>query len=445
MDGITVRPKQWVIPGVADHPLRELLNNELHARPAVVLVAPAQVSHLALVTGHAGAERDRSHVLELCRRFDAPEPRDGATFWSADLGMFRLNWERHTEFSTYTFYREAAFAEPFRDRALAHVPTDWLAGLTGEVMVAVHMALESRQCPPREGDALTGLFASATIAASEVFDGAARVWTDFRLQGDGFTRILVRDVDLGPNRTGRLVQRLLEVDTYRMMALLSLPMAKSHVDEVTRADRTLAELTQRMTCLEGLEAERELLGELSGLAAEIERIAAKTNYRFSASRAYYALVQRRLDELRERRLGGRQTIREIMERRLAPAMRTLESVGERLEVLSERVARAGDLLRTRVDLALESQNQALLQSMNRRARLQLRLQETVEGLSVVVLSYYLVGLLGYGFKAAKAAGVTIDTDLATGLAVPVVVGGVWLGVRRLRRASGRETQGENPE
>ena len=83
--------------------------------------------------------------------------------------------------------------------------------------------------------------------------------------------------------------------------------------------------------------------------------------------------------------------------------------------------------------------------MNRRARLQLRLQETVEGLSVVVLSYYLVGLLGYGFKAAKAAGVTVDTDLATGLAVPVVLAGVWFGVRRLRRASGRETESENPD
>jgi uncharacterized membrane-anchored protein len=429
-----VPAKQWAVQGVLDHPLRETLNNELHARPATVLMAPARVSHLALMTGHTGADRDRSHVVELCRRFDAAEPRDGATFWSVDLGMVRLNWERHTEFSTYTFYREESFVEPFRETAIAHLPADWLANLAGEVMVAAHVALEPREGAPREGEPLTGLFASATIAGSEVFDGAALVWTDFRLQGDGFTRILLRDVSLGPNRTGRLVQRLLELDTYRMMALLSFPLAKAHADEVTRADRTLAALTRRMTRLEGLAAERDLLSELSGLAAEIERIAAATNYRFRASRAYYALVQRRLEELRERRLGGRQTIGELMERRLAPAMRTCESMAEQLEVLSERVARAGDLLRTRVDLALESQNQTLLRSMERRARLQVRLQETVEGLSVVVLSYYTVGLAGYGFKAAKAAGLAIDTDLATGLSVPVVVGMVWLGVRRLRRA-----------
>lgn len=71
--------------------------------------------------------------------------------------------------------------------------------------------------------------------------------------------------------------------------------------------------------------------------------------------------------------------------------------------------------------------------MDRRADLQLRLQETVEGLSVVVLSYYLVGLVSYAVKALSKLGLPLNPDLATGLAIPVVLVAVGLGMRRLRR------------
>jgi uncharacterized membrane-anchored protein len=173
------------------------------------------------------------------------------------------------------------------------------------------------------------------------------------------------------------------------------------------------------------------------LSAEIERIAAETTFRFGAAQAYYALVERRIDELREERISGIQTIREFIDRRLAPAMRTCESTRERLDALSRRVSRATQLLRARVEVQLESQNRDLLHSMDRRARLQLRLQETVEGLSVAAITYYAVGLVGHAGKALKALGLPVPVEVVSGAAIPVIALAVWLGVRRVRRLVSR--------
>jgi uncharacterized membrane-anchored protein len=184
--------------------------------------------------------------------------------------------------------------------------------------------------------------------------------------------------------------------------------------------------------------ERRLLDRLMALAAEVERITAAADYRFGATRAYHALVERRIAELREQRIApGVPTLGETMDRRLAPAMRTCAATAGRLAALAERLARSANLLRTRVDVALEQQNHQLLTSMDRRAHLQLRLQATVEGLSVAAISYYVIGLLGHVFEAARHAGAPLDPEVATGLAVPFVLGAVWLLVRRIRRHVGR--------
>lgn len=430
--------------GVPEYPLRETLTNEIHARPPVPLRVPAQVSHLALLTGEAASDASRHHVAELCRRYHQEEPPPGANCWVVEFDDLRLNWERHIEFSTYTFFRQGPFTEPFQEPVIDRVPCDWLEGLTGEVLVAIHVALESRDAPERSGQDLVGCFTSDYLSGSRMSGNRAVAWSDFRLDEKGFSRFLIRDLNLDEFKAGRLVQRLLEVETYRMMALLAFPLALEYSAEVTRTDQALAELTTRLTQSNDPENEQALLNRLSHQAAEIERIAAATHYRFGAARAYYALVQRRIEELREQRIEGRPTIKEFMERRLAPAMRTCESVQDRLETLSQRVSRAADLLRTRVDVALEQQNRNLLASMNRRARLQLRLQQTVEGLSVIVLSYYSVSLVGYAFKALKSTGLPINADLLTGLSIPVVVGIIWWGIRKLHHSIGSREKASSP-
>lgn len=417
------------------HPLRDAVLAEVHARPFETLSAPLRVSHLALLSGTeaAAAAEERAHLATLCRRFELAGPGPESSHFSAEFGEFRLRWERHQEFSTYTFYRYGSSAASFDDPAVAVVPPDWLHELPGELLAAVHLVLQHRDSASTEPGEIESTFGTEVFAGSAVADGAAVVWSDFRPHHDGYCRVLVQDRSLAPRRAGRLVQRLLEIETYRLMALLAFPLAREAGPQLTRMETWLEQLTERLTESDNAEAEQALLAELSELASQVERLNARTNFRLSAARAYHDLVSRRIENLREERLGDLQTLGKFMERRLTPAMRTCESVCARQEALARRVARAANLLRTRVDVALEAQNRDLLASMNRRAHMQLRLQQTVEGLSVVVLSYYTVGLLGYLIKAAKAAGLPVVVDLGVGLAVPAVILGMWLSLRSLRR------------
>ncbi len=412
-----------------DHPLRRELNDEVHARPYELLSAPLRLEHYARLTDDVAGER--ALLAEICAAHDLTTPVADSAFLSLDLGHCRLRWERHTEFSTWTLIVNGPFDSPFTT-TLDALDESWRERLPGERLVALKLAIEPQGLAERTLVDLGELFASNTVAGSRVAGGAADVWTDYQLH-DGYGWILVRDIDLRQRQAGRLVQRMLDMETYRMMALLGLPPAREHGQELVRLDGELADLTGRINALRDTGEARELLEALTRLAARIEHVVSRTNARFSATRAYYGLIQRSITQLREERLPGLQTFDEFVERRLAPAVRTCESVADRLSALSTRVSRASDLLRTRIDIGIAEQNRDLLESMDRRARLQLRLQQTVEGLSIVVLSYYGVGLVGYLAKGIKQAGVPLDADLVTGIAVPVVVGLVFVGMYRLRK------------
>lgn len=416
-----------------EHALRYALSNEFHARPFALLEPPERASHFAMLSDASDEIAVREHLLALCERYGVAHPAEGAKHFGADFGPFRLKWERHTEFTTYTFFRQAAFDDPFAKPVAGLVPAEWQGELPGELLVATHVAIEARDAPAPSAEALARFFVAESLCGSRPTGGAAEFWTDFQIHEDGFGRILIRDVGMGPRQAGRLVQRLLEIETYRSMAMLALPLAREVDPKVTAIEQGLAELLAQLKDVKTVEDERQLLDRLTRLSAEIEEISAKTAFRFSAARAYYALIEARVAKLREDRAEGLQPVSEFIERRLAPAMRTCDSIADRQEVLAERAARAANLLRTRVDIALEGQNRDLLTSMNRRARLQLRLQQTVEGLSVVAISYYVVGLVGYAAEAAKDAGVALEVGLVRGLSIPVVALIAWLVVRRVRR------------
>ncbi|WP_137938954.1 DUF3422 domain-containing protein [Chitinivorax sp. B] len=279
----------------------------------------------------------------------------------------------------------------------------------------------------------TEFFRGNDLIGAQIGEGAGIVFTDCRIHGDGFSRYLLADIHMGPRQAGRMLQRLFDIDTYRMMAMLGLPLAKQLSPTLQAADAELSALTDQLEDISPND-EPALLDRLTELAAKVERALSTSDYRFSASRAYYGIVERRIGELREGRLPGMQPFREFMERRLAPAMQTCDSVERRQRMLAERVNRAASLLRTRVDITREQQNQALLASMDKRAQLQLRLQETVEGLSIAAITYYVVGLVGYLVKGAKAAGWPIHPELVTALAIPVTALGVALGLRQMRKA-----------
>jgi len=218
-----------------------------------------------------------------------------------------------------------------------------------------------------------------------------------------------------------------------MMALLTLPVAREVGARLASMETALADAAGASKTVAGVAEERALLGRLTVLSAEIEAISSRTSYRFGAAQAYHEIVRRRIESLREERIEGTQTIGDFMERRLTPAMRTCESVHERQAAIAERIARATGLMRTRDDLTVEEQNRDLLASMDRRAKLQLRLQKTVEGLSTAAITYYLVSLVGYLARGVSDAGVAHNADIVRALSVPLIAILVWQGVRRVRR------------
>jgi uncharacterized membrane-anchored protein len=244
---------------------------------------------------------------------------------------------------------------------------------------------------------------------------------------------LVRDIGLDHFEAGRLVQRLLEIETYHMMALLALPLVQEQGPRIRQIEEETAQIARSMSEIAGLEDSRALLTHLSRLSADVEGITARLSYRVDATRAYFALVRRRIERLREERLERLQTIEEFMERRLAPAMQTCETAARRLDSLSRRLARASDLLRTQVDVALQEQNRDVLLSMDRRASLQSQLQRTLEVISIVALTYYLAVLLMTILGAVKAAGVPLNVELVAGVATPFLLGIIWLALRWTRQ------------
>lgn len=314
------------------------------------------------------------------------------------------------------------------------VPGEWLAGLAGTVIVATHVALVPADgLDPADERVGSELFEGNVLVGSAVAGGGARAVTDFRIHRDGFSRVLIRDEGMTPRQAGRIIQRILEIDTYRILATMALPAARTLAPFLNRCEQDLVEVTAAMVGA-GEADEPVLLDRLARLAAEIDSRQSRNLYRFSAAAAYYDLVHARVDELREERIRGLQTFREFIERRLAPAMNTCRSVATRQEALSQRVARATQMLSTRVDVSRERQNQAVLESMDRRAKMALRLQETVEGLSVAAVTYYIVGLIGYAAKGLKAGGLELNTDLVTGVSIVLVAVLTAIGLRRVRKS-----------
>ena len=416
----------------ADHPLRRELHDEIHARPPEALRAPLRLTFLALYSDPSNRDAEWEHVRALAARYGVEVPAQGVNHLSLDLGPFRLKWERHSEFARYKFIVAGECADPYADTAIARVPADWLAGLHGQTVVAAHAALVAAGSVDTSADVLAARsFGGNVLIGSGIADGAGEAYTDFQLH-DGFSRLLVVDRSMTPRQAGRMMQRLLEIETYRMMALLALPVAHAPSPDLAQAERELAGITTQL--VDSSEADEPvLLDRLTRLEAGIERRAAENAYRFSAAGAYYELVQRRIAELREVRMQGLQTFQEFTERRLAPAMNTCRAAAARQVSLSERVARATQLLSTRVDVTREKQNQAVLESMNRRAAAQLRLQQTVEGLSVAAITYYVVGLIGYGAKGLKALGVPLEPEVVTAISIPIVLALGIAGVRKVHR------------
>ena len=411
-------------------PQRQRLADELHARPFETLSSPGCV--LSVATLRVDAAQDAQCLAHLAELDPAAADAAGATHLRLQWRGLRIKWERHTEFFSLSVFAErgpAVLGEAFDTAWLDVLPAGWLARLPGEMVSATLVALLPCMGEPPHVREVAPLFGNELVVGNRIADGAATVVTDLRAVG-GVTRFLVFDHALNRRRAGRTAQRLVEIDTYRMMALLSLPLAARRMGELGAEEEELASLMERFRgAVDGDEA---LLNELVALAARVEHALADHGARFSATRAYGGIVDRRMAELREAVVPGLQPLSEFLDRRFRPAIESCAATAARQAELSKRIARAAQLLQTRSEVERERQNQSLLASLDRRQGLQLRLQEMVEGLSVIAMSYYGVGLAAYALKPlAKAVGA--NEAWVVGAMVPVVALAVMLNLRRLRR------------
>lgn len=436
-----VPPAAGTGPAPPDDPLRRSLHDEVHARPTARIRLPALLIYVAVLNDGISREAECAHLRELPGQGELSIEALRGGFLRLRLGGWTLKWERHTEFSRYTLVQplpdgaELGRDQPDLLEGLV-VTTDWLRRIPGRTIAAIEMAMvhgDPAATPELVAQAQAWFGPTNLLASRLGNQGHSLAFTDFLLRPTGFERMLVvAPPGTSELRAGRASQRLIEMETYRLMALRGLPDAKALAPGLADMERELSGITERLE--RKAESDQELLDTLVSLAAGVERATAAHVFRFSATRAYESLVDQRIGELREQPVSGIQTLGEFMRRRLSPAMSTVRATAQRLDSLSQRVARASDLLRTRVDIATETHNRELLEKLTRGQQLQLRLQSTVEGLSIAAISYYVVSLLLYAAKALKVAGLPVHPELLVGSAIPLILWLVWRTIRRIHES-----------
>ncbi|CUJ86777.1 hypothetical protein RUE5091_00510 [Ruegeria denitrificans] len=419
---------------IDDHPLRYALANELHARPFPVAATPCTVVFLAIKKPDAAVARDRNedlaHLINLLDRHGAQHPQPEATHYAGQIGRHWLKWEQHTEFVTYTAITQNVSDRPFNPADFEVFPPDWLMASPGQRVTSAMLRVVERQEDDAVRSALANWFEPESLAVARVLDDAAICASDFRIDPAGHMRFaLFVTKGTGRRRTGRIIQRLCEIETYKAMSMLGFARVKQLTPRIGELDGRLTELMGQMT--DNAAHPDELLPDLLSTSTELETLSARCSFRFAATGAYEAIVNQRIEVLREERFESRQSFADFMMRRYDPAIRTVKSTERRLRALSDRAIRAGELLRTRVDVERSAQNQALLESMDQRAQIALRLQHTVEGLSVVAISFYAVTLVSDFLYPLTEDGIS-QGRLTSVVTIPVIVC-VWVAIRQIRK------------
>lgn len=373
-----------------DHPLRVGLSELMHLRSLPIEVAPVRIRQSVLLVEPNHRQAEMAAVRALDRGQDPGAGRVARL--DAAGGVI---WERHQEFSTWTAFELGPLGPDLGFAVDDDAPPCWPEHTPGLVFRALEIVVSAKNAHEPGLATLSKYIDVGRAVSCEVFDGAARIWTDFRLHQGGAGRIYVHNRNLSGDDVSRLCQTLLEIGNYRKLALLGFSQAR---ELLTWLDQSEARLAQINSALSQSADSQTVLDQLLALSAEVELRAADGKFRRGATASYHQLTLDRLEALRETRVAGHSTMREFIGRRLLPAMRTCQAADRRLDDLSVRIGRSGDLLRARLGMALDRQNQASLSGMHERLRLQTKLQALVEDLSIFAVGYYVIGLLSYGLK-----------------------------------------------
>lgn len=396
----------------------------MHLRALPLDQAPVRVRQWVFLVEPADRPAETAFVALFA---PGQDPSHGRAVMAGDRGGWL--WERHQEFSTWTWFAYGPLGDDLGFQSDAGEDFFWLEGAPGQVFRGVEISVGAPAAAPPSEAALSRHIDLRRCVSCEVFDGAARIWTDFRLREGGAGRIHVHNASLANDEVSRLVQTLLEIGNYRKLALLGFAPARETLAWLDGAEARLASITGNLAAGEDSQG---VLDDLLALSAEVEARAATSRFRRGATESYHQLALDRLEALRERRLPGHSTMSEFIARRLLPAMRTREAADRRLDDLSQRVARCGDLLRAKLGLAQDRQNQETLRGMDASLQLQTKLQGLVEGLSIFAVGYYVLGLLGYLLKP-WLHGWPGGVERVMSVLVPLVLAAVAAALHRRKK------------
>jgi len=407
-----------------DHPDRQAITEELHARPVDILDGTTRLRRLVFVpSSPAAIDGLISGFNDFCASHGIPPMPRGVRQTSFAAGHRTATWEFHTEFVTITWRAALEDAENWpADIGIEAVGDARLIAAT-RIDVIADLQIPDRFIPQ---------FNLSSLCVSLVEDGAAQIATDYVADADGYTRLEFAAGGLTPLRRSIIARRLLEIDTYRSMALLALPLARRTAPELAEAERDLTALIETLAEATTSEAIQAALDALHRLSIRSGQLSERLGYRFAAARAYGTILAARLDGLREGPTALGSTISRYLGNRVDPALATCLAMEKRLETLTDKIERAIELLNVRIGLDLQIQNKSVLETIASTAQSQFRLQATVEGLSVIAISYYALGILSY-VLAGPLEWVHFDKALAVSIAAPFTIAIVWWSVRRLRR------------
>ncbi len=412
-----------------EHELRYKIDAEIHSRPPLSIPTPGRILHFAWLTGFRKKVNPGAAVKKALRLLD----KGLSTFESPQIIVetdnLKIKWEQHSEFASFTL---VLLNESEDGKKLANRITEILDTHKGKRLIACQLyVIGGIQALPE--NTIRELVGFNQSAGAIIGGDTGKVWTDFRIDMDGFSKIVLWLDSVVPSRAGRITQRLLEIETYRMMAMLGFPVAR-------KAHGILSEIEGRFSTiihdvsLQDMELEslKHWFEKLQAVSSEVSRLIDQTEYRLSATHAYSAIVQQRLQDLREESMEGKTRLSVFLERRMGPAMATCESLRRRQDKLLARIDSASAMFQGHMEIAMGLQNNAILKTIKTNAEQQVKLQHTVEGLSVVAISYYLLGIISLLLKGGEKAGLFSGWEILAAILAPPAIAAVWLFLRRLK-------------
>ena len=430
------------------------LKDELHARPYIKLGSNLRTFHFAYLIKDIDEKNAWRYLDKSLKQLNFQSlPKEASKYWVAEGKDLIVRYECHTEFISLTLIypnkienEDKNIPKLFDVKFLNLLPQEFLQNFPGQHFLStwIEMVPSNYNFKPID---IEQFFYHDNFAGCNVAEDGANVFMSFKSDrtdflGSGFRRVFVQNKSLRTRRTGRLIQRIVELETYQVLSLLSLPQVREQSFHLSNLEKQITEITQSVskTTKRNLDKKsitypdyQNNLNELAYVVAKIEEIDSFTNYRLSATAAYYKLVEQRVKDLREDRLNSFQTNNEFLSRRLQPAIRTSEAFSKRLESLATRAQRADNLVRTQIEMGVQIQNKNLLESMELRARAQLRLQETVESLSIVAITYYIIGLLSTLIDPINFERLFFSKQIFLAFCVPIILILIWYIAKMVRK------------